>query len=76
MQTLFLMWNKKGALVRAECFERIGGVDLNATARARMRILWDAGTATIDRCTIYLLHNSKLTLVGEERRDENGIFTQ
>lgn len=74
MQTLFLMWDTKGALVRAECLERVGGVDLNATARSRMRELWSAGTAAIDRCTIYLLHDSKLTLIGEEH-NENRVPT-
>lgn len=74
MQTLFLMWDTTGALVRAECLERVGGVDLNATARARMQQLWSAGTATIDRCTIYLLHDCKLTLIGEEH-NENRVLT-
>lgn len=68
MQLLFLMWNKKGALVRAECWQRYGSADPRPEAKARLTALWSSGAAVVDRCTIYQIEQGQLKLMGGVER--------
>lgn len=65
MQALFVSW-VGNEIVRIDVLSTVAGSDLNATARALMKEYFSAGTGRVDVCRIYLAHNQRLTLGGEE----------
>ena len=65
MKALFLVW-ADDHLVEVSTFSRLGGANLNATARELIEDIRDETDGRNYSCSIYLTVGRRLAFVGEE----------